>query len=346
VVRPIVFLVLVAAGIVAVAALLKPPPDRDVFTPLRAGELADLSGLSFPGVYAAKKAHGLAAPRHDVGLFGNSRSLTVGAADLGLPDAAFFNFSVIGGSFRASVLLLEQLAAAGRAPRLAIVSLDHLELQEDNNPAVAGIGPRLRLALDDAVAGATSPHIGWAEAGRMAWRHYYGAVRDLGRILNFRRLMLGVRWHLGALLGDSFRDDADDALEPGYRRDGSIALPVIEERIFEVSAPQPALYIRGYLDSDLERVAALGRRGVRVVIYESLLDPVNAAHVARHPNPAAEAARARWLAACRRLALDCRPFVRDAVPAVAGAWTDPSHPPPALLGRYVQGMFQHPVAAY
>lgn len=344
-IRPIAFLALVVAGIAGVAALLKPAPQTDVFTPLAPTELVYLSGLGFAGVYAAKLAHGLAAPRHDVGLFGNSRSLMVGADDLGLSDATFFNYSVIGGSFRASVLMMEQLAAAGRAPKLAIVSLDHLELQEDNNPAIAGIVPRLRLALDDVAAGATNPHIHWTEAVRMAWRHYYGAVRDIGRILNFRRLMLGVRWRLGALLGGPFRGGGNDEVEPGYRRDGSIALPALKEQVFEVSAPQPDLYILGYLDHDLERVAALSARGVRVVIYESLLDPVNAAHVARHPNPAAEAARTRWLAACRRLALDCHPFRRDAVPAVAGAWADPSHPPPALLGRYVQDLIQRPVAS-
>ena len=262
-----------------------------------------------------------------------------------MPDDAFFNFSVIGGSFRASVLLLEQLAAAGKAPRLAIISLDHLELQEDNNPAIRGIGPRLALAVDDAVDGMTSRRIGWAEAGRMAWRHYYDAVRDLGRILNFRRLMLGVRWRAGALLGASWRDAADDAIEPGYRRDGSVAFPAETQPDIPVSAPQPALYILGYLDSDLARLAALQRRGIRIVIYELLLDPVNAAHVARHPNPAAEAARARWLAACRRLALDCHPFAADAVPSVPGVWTDASHPPAALLGRYVRQVIQHPVAA-
>lgn len=343
-VRPVVFLVLVAAGIAAVAALLKPVPDRDVFAPLAPGELVYLSGLSFPGVYAAKEAHGLAAPRYEMGLFGNSRSLMVGAGDLGVPDGAFFNFSVIGGSFRASILLLEQLAAAGRAPRLAIISFDHLELQEDNNPAVAGIGPRLRLAVDDVVVGLTSPRITRGEAGRMAWRHYYGAVRDLGRILNFRRLMLGLHWRVGSLLGASWRDVADEQIEPGYRRDGSIVLPAMTQPVIDVSAPQPALYILGYLDSDLERLAALGRQGVRIVIYESLLDPVNAGQVARHPNPAAEAARSRWLDACRRLALDCHPFALDAVPAVPGVWTDSSHPPAALLGRYLRQVIQRPMA--
>lgn len=342
-VRPVVFLVLVAVGIAAVAALLKPVPDGDAFTALAPGQLVNLSGLSFPGVYAAKKAHGLIAPRVEVGLFGNSRSLMVSAGDVGLPENAFFNFSVIGGSFRASVLLLEQLAAAGRAPRVAIISLDHLELQEDNNPAVAGIGPRVALAVDDALAAIDNPRITWPEAGRMAWRHYYDAVRDFGRILNFRRLVLGLRWRLGSLLGASWRDTAD-AVEPGFRRDGSVAFPDETQPDIPVSAPQPSLYVLGYLDSDLEQLAALQRRGIRIVIYESLLDPVNAAHVARHPNPAAVAARARWLAACRRLALDCRPFAADAVPDVAGVWSDASHPPAALLGRYIAPMIQRPLA--
>src|SRR5690606_28089219 len=94
VIRPIAFLALVVAGIAGVAALLKPAPQTDVFTPLAPTELVYLSGLGFAGVYAAKLAHGLAAPRHDVGLFGNSRSLMVGADDLGLSDATFFNYSV------------------------------------------------------------------------------------------------------------------------------------------------------------------------------------------------------------------------------------------------------------
>ena len=344
-IRPVVFLVFVGAGIAAVAGLLKPAPDGDVFAPLGLRELVDLSGLGFPGVYAAKKAHGLLAPRHDVGLFGNSRSLMVAAADVGLTDAAFFNFSVISGSFRASVLLLEELAAAGKAPRLAIISLDHLELQEDNNPAIAGIAPRVALAVDDAVVGLVHPRIGWAEAGRMAWRHFYGAIRDLGRILNFRRLVLGLRARVGALPIASWLGPASGPSEPGFRRDGSVAFPEIAQPAIPVSAPQPALYILGYLDADLERVAALRDLGTRVVIYESLLDPVNAAHVAAHPNQAAVAARNRWLRACRRLALECHRFAAEAMPSMVGAWTDASHPPAALLGRYVRRLIQPPMAS-
>ncbi|HWV55305.1 hypothetical protein [Pseudorhodoplanes sp.] len=64
----------------------------------------------------------------DIGLFGNSRSIMVGSQELDTP-CSFFNYSIPGTTFRTSVALLEALAAQNRAPNLAVISLDNLEIQ-------------------------------------------------------------------------------------------------------------------------------------------------------------------------------------------------------------------------
>ena len=53
----------------------------------------------------------------------------VSRGDVNLPNSDFFNFSVGGTSFIQSVTLLEELAEQGVAPKTAIISIDHPELQ-------------------------------------------------------------------------------------------------------------------------------------------------------------------------------------------------------------------------
>src|SRR5690349_20011124 len=86
-------------------------------------------------VIAIKLNRAKQVPPYDVGLFGYSRIMMVGADDLGLPGKRVFNFSIGGSSIRQSIRLLEELHAMGKAPAIAIISVDHAEL---GMPSIAG----------------------------------------------------------------------------------------------------------------------------------------------------------------------------------------------------------------
>ncbi len=340
-IRPTLFLLLLVSMLVGLSRLHRPPPDVDMFARVPEGTHLDLSKLRFGELFAAKLAHGRAAPRYDIGVFGNSRSLMLGARELGAREGSFFNFSVVGGSPRAGVLLLEQLAKAGKAPRVALFSFDHAELQVNINPGVERLGLRLEAMLDDVTAGLASSAISPVDTLRMAWRHLYAAALDAQWYFNFEQVAAGLDWHAARWRGrQPWARLTGGASAHGYRRDGSHswtkapagAVP----RLARPSAPSVML---GYLEHDLERLAAVAARGTRIVMYESPLDPRSAAAFARRPSPHAEATRARWLAACAGLRLECHPFDARRMSA-GGGWTDATHPPPALLAAYLRPLLQ------
>ncbi len=302
--------------------------DRQVF-------LNNVSGSAFARL---KRRHALESPSFDVGLFGNSRSLDVGANQVGLAGCSFFNFSLSGESLRANVAFLESLAAAGKAPKTALISVDNFELQYYANPLYPPAGERWRLAARDIWAGIMRPDIPLREVGRMMWRHLYTESRLFKFEFEFDVLS---RTIAGVL------NSPDDAFgrplpsEVGYRSDGSrMTKPVGPGGgPNDIMTPAPSQIMPGYLDYDLERLKRLAGKGIRVVVYESALEPSSARALGTNPSAQAARARKQFLASCGRYGLACVPAPL-ALPGPALTWRDHSHAPAASLGAYLTRLLE------
>lgn len=280
-----------------------------------------------------KLRHAAQAPRYDIGLFGNSRALDVNAADLGLgASCRFFNFALAGESLRGSVAFLEELAANRKAPRLAVVSIDNFEIQTYANPMFLPALPRWRQALADLGAGIRRADITWREFADMAWRILWNENELAKRPFNIALL----RDNLEVLLG--IAPATSMTVEPGrgYRDDGSRTQPADVPRAPPppLPPPQSRQVLGGYLAYDLARLARLSAQGIAIVVYESALDPGNAA---RSPGRLAQESRERFVAACRAAGLDCH-VAPTRLPGDDGLWRDSTHAPAAPLSHYVRGL--------
>ncbi len=141
----------------AVLLVLQSPPRSDPFAADGLALRAALDRLPEEDITTLKLRHARAVPRYQIGLFGNSRSIQVGAREFrtGEGEAAsgsFFNFSVPGASIRQSVSMVERLAEIGKLPDVAIISFDNAALEFYGNP----VHP--------------SPPARWLGAARDLWR--------------------------------------------------------------------------------------------------------------------------------------------------------------------------------
>lgn len=303
-----------------IAALQLFPLRKDVFAIDDPDRLAILNELPAPDVAELKLGHAMAVPRYDVGLFGSSRVLNVSAADVGLPRARFFNFALPGQSVRMTVSVLEALARRGKAPRVAVISLDNLELQYFANPPLFWGRP-----LNDLGLALSAPDMVLRDRLIIVERYAMNAWDFLTELWSAvrleRRFQLALSWPAaGHSDKTAYRDDGSHAEKPASGE----PIPPLRRQSRQVV---PALF-----HDDLVRLARLQRSGTRVIIYESPLEPNAARFVTSRPAPYAVRQREQLFADCRELGLECHGAPRLRADAL---WSDASHPPAAQLGRYI-----------
>lgn len=337
------FVGLVALAVLTVVALGQVRPDRDYFCCISAQSPLFFDNLTPSEIADLKVRHALAAPRYDVGLFGTSRNANVTAESLGLASGRFFNFAVPGGvSIRWNILLLERLRDAGKAPRLAVVMLDHLELQAYGNPKLDAPVTRWRNAAAEVWTGIRDPEIPLREVLRMGWRYLFQEYQQFKQSFSFdlfrRRAGNLIRCALG--LDPQYGRPAAPE-EQGYSADGSRAMVPHGGGQPAVIPPGPPSFMPGYLSHDLRRLKRLERDGTRVIVYESFLHPASARHYRDHPSGAAADIRRRFLTDCRRIGLECHaaPFP-DWAYEEGPPWLDATHPPAAFQARYLRPLIE------
>jgi len=335
-IKPRFFFAAVAALLALSIGLANPSPTVDSFSEIGTGQSLALDQLAVEDIAALKLHHVLARPPYDALLLGNSRSLPLRAADLGLDPHGTFNLALTGESLRSSTLLLEWLADAGRLPRLALISFDHAELNYYGNPNWAPRPVRWFQLARDLEAGLRRPAIPVGEFVRMALRHITTEATLLSRDLSFSRVRRGVSATFARLFAPNDLLAPRAPSEAGYQADGS--RPHSPPGVPFVPAPLPVPnrnVLTGYLDYDLERIAAVAAKGTRIVIYETPLFPEMQRAAMARPSPVADETRAGLLRMCARHGLECHasPSTFD---DFGLPWPDAGHPPAAALAAWIQ----------
>mgnify|MGYP001179420441 CR=1 FL=1 len=331
--RAFAFLATLAVGAAAILGLPLLLEARDPYGEAVDGTAARwAAGLAVRDQVALKAAHALAEAPYDVGLFGNSRLVAVGAQHVAPFQGRLFNFAVGGTSFLQSVRMFRYLAERGHAPKIAIVSLDNFAIGYfgyrywpdpifDTPAVVLDAASAARIGGGAFDAGLKGAWVAVAEV-RAAWREFRRA---------WSADMIELR--LLALTGS-------DATGPVYRSDGSVAEvdAVLPAQAGDVTAPAPEWpqHQRDLLIVALQQLAAAAEAaGAAVIVYES---PVQSSYrSALSPSQATEveAVRSAFFAACAGLPVTCLPAPELAEDPSAPRWSDCCHAPPALLGRFI-----------
>lgn len=329
--RTRVFFAALSLGVTIVFALHSQFPVTDPFLILPKDRILTLDGYTRPQIADMKLQHAFASRKYDVGIFGNSRSLRVGDRDMTLGKCRFYNFSVHGTSYRNSLIMLEALADARKAPDLAIVTFDNFVIQMFRNPVDLPMMLRWKAVYKDIKSAIAEPGINLRERLRMVWRPLQGEGELFTTAFKFDTLR--ALWDKAAYSLKPTKLIADKT--SGYTREGTRIRPAPKPD-FVVNDIQPLSLMSaslGYLSLDLKRFHDLQARGIKIVLYESLLEPKSADYYAQYPSAAAEITRRAFIRGCAAEGLNC-PIAPSRLPGPAYPWFDPTHPDPKSLGLY------------
>ena len=322
---PRVYIFCVALGVaVLVAVTLIPVP------PFKANA-ARISCAGRQLLFESKQKQLSMDTPYDVVAFGNSRILGVGEQELDMPDVHYFNMAVGGTSFRQSVAMLEMVARQGKAPKVAILSFDHVSLIYAQLPYEYPLPPeRWRLLAGDLGGLFSGPYVVGPDWRKFRQRLFVDEPGFLARTLNFYILRDRLLMWLG---------DRDTPCGIAWRPDGSrqsSAVPSAD--LYGAPVPHPPLYDDRYplLEHDLDRLAAIQQAaGTRIVVYESPVYPPFADYANPRLNPEMSGQRERLFASCKARGLDCHPSPLIPGTAEDGFWPDAVHAPAKPLGRWV-----------
>lgn len=262
-------------------------------------------------------------PRYDIGLFGNSRILMVGADELGLGNRRVFNFAIGGQSIRQSIRLLEELRARGKAPAIAVVSMDYVEL---GLPGGLGVSP--------------GPPWRWLEEAAdvwIAWKRegLRSAVVQIINIGSAEEQQMAITFNHFFVLS-KLRALAGSAGPPAsFRPDGS-QKEVIPAGPVTISPLPRRADTYPQLESDFARLAAIRDAGTRVLVYESPVAPQLMSVNDRGLSANARAVRYRFHEACARFQLECH----GPPSLTAQAWFNRDHPRAALLAAWLRPLIE------
>jgi hypothetical protein len=120
-----------------------------------------------------------------------------------------------------------------------------------------------------------------------------------------------------------------------WRQDGSREQSVPATISLNFVRKSPFVLHEVYLARDMERLAVLANGQVRVIMYESPVDPDNDANLRATPTEAALSLRKKFLQKCLDFGFQCHEAPRLEAPD-GTPWVDCCHAPAETLGRYVR----------
>jgi hypothetical protein len=306
--------------------LLQRAPLTDVFQSEVTLNKGNLEGLPTTHVQAAKIAHAVRHKTATIGLFGNSRAVSVSTEDLEPTSQSFFNYSVPGTSLRSTALMIEYLSERDALPDIAVISIDSFRLEYFGPAEFPILWVRWSAAFQDLVQGFRNDTITNTEVVKSTWRNVWQEWQTFTMAMNatlVRRLIFGLPEGTPSLYNlDGSRGGAE-TLKSGATQ-------------FDPLSQQPQQILPGYLNYDLKRLAKVqNSTDSKILIYESPLHPG-----AGPDTEQAQALRQQFMEACRLEGLTCAPATAINTFRNSDSWLDVSHPPARPLGKFIARFIQ------
>jgi hypothetical protein len=326
-----VFVVTFALLVVALAVSKGTPFVDNAFSGSNTEVARRMSFLPPYDLAALKVRHVITQPRFDIGVFGNSRAVSIGRQDLNIGDRTFFNFSVPGTSMRQSINLIEELALHGKAPKLAIISFDNMEFGYYGNALYPGAFSRWWRSATDVTWTLVNRPGDIILLAHVILDHIYAEWDAFIGIWNATAF-----WSRAAVAAPDMVPELK-AAKRTYLKDGS--RPMVfndEEPIKLFRRPRPRMILLSpYMARDFERLAVLDGPATKIVIFESHLEAASTAFVMANPEEMVITERKEFLTACEKFNIACSSAEERPLPETNSRWGDCCHAPPDALGELV-----------
>ena len=206
---------------------------------------------------------------HDIGLFGNSRSVMLSSKNLGLQnDTTFFNFSVGGTSFLQSARNIEYLANQQRLPKHIIISIDNRHLQFDGFVYWPNPSTDIWKFMNDLRVCFSSPEASFKRCAKLANYYFYFASKHFAGLWAIENYQVFINYLM--------QNRTLPTSKQLRRLDGSIAQKVsFRDNVDHYNLPEKmspiAIEYQSLAMESLVRIAKLENR--KVYIFESPISP-------------------------------------------------------------------------
>jgi hypothetical protein len=319
--------------LIAIWAIERAVPEQDPFNAAGLNKIVNLNEFAESQISRLKIRHATNAINpYDLGLFGNSRILSVSKKDLDAGDCSVFNFALSGQSFRSSVVLIEKLAERGILPKFSVISVDHFELQKFNNPVWLGALDRWKHSFGDIKLALFDHSILLKDRLRIIWRTIYTESQAFIQHFELRFLKRSIL-QIVDLEQETFSPER--MTSTGYRMDGSYQNIVEIKKFLPLTQQKPQI-INSVLRSDLIRLTNIFKRTKnKLILYESPLHSETANKFTKQPSIHAQINRGLFLEFCQFENIVCHKAPQTTFSNIHG-WIDASHPPVALLGKWIK----------
>ena len=289
----------------------------------------------------AKLNHATTVPAYDIGFFGRSDSLSIGARyfrDIGRA----FNFSIPASSIYQSISSVNYLKERDVLPKIVVISIPFFEVHNEKAASLPSMG----MSVGDRLQRLVSLIGIWGDNEMSANEflqtmifEFRSVQSELKRIFDLESLLLKATYEIG--LGTAFyretytkigvkiitRDGSWDYYESPEKR----ALPIL------VSGPDTPLFIR--LRFELEKLIELSSTNC-IVLYEAPVESASARHYQSNPSKHALALRTFFQDLAAETNLNFFETT-DISPTDTGSdWLDSTHSPGRVISPYINGLIK------
>ena len=325
---PVIVFSVVLLIIISRGAQISPNP----YTFPNEKRLLKLNKLKFFDFAAIKFNHAKINQKYDIGLYGNSRIINISKKNIAyLNEKTIFNFALPGSSFRQSVAFIEELEKNNKLPNLNILSLDNFYSQVVTPVGFPNIFFRVKKAS-----------------------------RDIFFLIKLKKYNLGIKALHDYLLSEWRNINNTFESKIIYSR-LSYWLPNIFSSLVEWKTPHridgsrdlefnqnknnPEVVLRKtipfwiyLLKYDLMRLSSITSDDVKIIIYESPLNPKSAIKGTPQLFNNLNIERKKFYEFCSKLNIDCivAPNFNNEV-----KWYDASHPPTKELGIFLNSIIRN-----
>jgi hypothetical protein len=327
-----IIVLVILVGAIALYSLQRLTTEFDIFSTQETVRLEAMGPLPVEDIYALKLFHALNVAAYDIGLFGNSRIISVGAENISLSDQRIFNFGLRGRSFEDSVMFIEKLSENSKLPTIVVISFDNLHIKRIfHAPLISSIFERLPNFYLNIRNSISENLLNETELWKYTGIFFANEWKLFTRFFSAKTLNLRLRYYFADVI--PFNTDTSRYYPDGSRH--STASLFQRPLNYEpVGLPPFAL------ERALQRLNDISGKGAKVLIFESPLIPKLAEYYKLNPDSRVSLIRRYFFNLCAQYEfINCLHAPNfGGIKGKKIHWENQDHPPKELLGKYLQGI--------
>ncbi|MDC0073644.1 hypothetical protein OAK17_02195 [Alphaproteobacteria bacterium] len=322
---PVIVFSVVVLIIISRGAQIFPDP----YTFSNEKRLLKLNELEFFDFAAIKFNHAKINQTYDIGLFGNSRILHISKEEINYENnKSIFNFALPGSSFRQTVAFIEELEKHNKAPKMIILSLDNFHSKLVTQVNFPNFLSRLIRAFNDI------SYLLKSKKYYLGIKSFHDFILSEWKNVNNTFETKIIYSRLSYWYPNIFSGLVDWKIPHSIDGSRNLKLNKKNEKNEVILRETMPFWIH-LMEYDLKRLSSIASQDIKIVIYESPLNPKTIFKGSPQLIKNLRNERKQFYDICSKLIIICiksPTFINEEI------WYDASHPPTKELGIFLKSI--------